>query len=128
MCASALSDIRRFLGSPTAGGGWGVRVVGGSAASWRYRATGLTAPAAQLSEAVGATASLGWSQVRCLPCCCRLFGACGLGCHGSGAKLQALPMLILQFYPFHVFHCAHLRCADVWNSLVSWYVGQRPSC
>ena len=59
LCLVRYSQV---LGSPTAGGGWGVRVVGGSAASWRDRATGLPAPAAQCSEAVGATASGGWSQ------------------------------------------------------------------
>ena len=57
MCASALSSILRLLGSPTAGGGCGIRAVGGSAASWRDKAPGLNAPAALLSEAVGALAS-----------------------------------------------------------------------
>ena len=82
------------------------RVVGGSAASWRDRATGLIAPAARLAEAVGATTSGGWSQVRCLPCCCWLLGACGLGCRGSGITAAGTayadpPVLPLPCAPLH---------------------------
>ena len=127
MCTSALSDIRRFWAHP-------LQVEDGASELWvALQLAGGTGPQASL-PLLPSVLTL-WvppqveAGVRRLPCCCWLLGgACGLGCRGSGAKFQALPMLILQFYPFHVFHCTHLRCADVWNSLVSWCVGQRPSC
>ena len=62
------------------------------------------------------------------PAATKSSGAVDSTAMAGGPELQPLTLLFPQFCLLFVFQSTTFRCTDVWNSLVSWCVGQRHLC
>ena len=126
---SAISRVAGFAGNAAVGGDGWVGWSCGCLCSWRDGVTGPTAAAAQIS--VATSIAMARRSESCVPSPLLLLGSLGL------------PAQLLQLGDEYCRHCLHcfpcsassvcyssptFRCTGLWNSSVSWCVGQRYLC